>query len=242
MAGPHDRPNRYGFPQTQWTLMREALHSEGARNQLLSLYHRPVRAFFMALARDAPEADELTQSFLVKELALLANARGGVVRGANPSTGRFRDYLAVALRNHWLGELRKKRRNRGFTPKDDDEWDRLELPRLPDAEQTFLKVWIQALVTDALQRAKEMSEQQGKQEHFSIFLAHFFPASGAEDSWEAIARRFGLATGKIARNRAQTVAGYVRIALLEQIAMRETETDLAQEVRDLLSILGEFHD
>ena len=87
-----------------------------------------------------------------------------------------------------------------------------------------------------------MAAEHGKQEHFSAFLAHFLPASGEDNSWEAIARHLRLPDGKTARNRAQTVAGYFKTALLDRLAARETGSDLGEQVRELLAILERSHD
>ena len=138
MASGRDRPGRDAFPDTRWSLVAAAQHSEGSRDELVSLYHRPVRAFFLKLARNAPEADELTQGFFVKELAHLAEARGGVVHGDKPSAGRFRDYLARSLKNHWLGDLRRRGKFRGeLAQRTMTRGNGLKFPSCPTPSRAF---------------------------------------------------------------------------------------------------------
>jgi DNA-directed RNA polymerase specialized sigma24 family protein len=244
MTGQDTTSDRFGFTETHWPLIVDAIESPQARSRLFARYQRPARAYLLMLTRNSDEADEVLQSFFVAELTRLAQqGKGGVLRGADPTKGRFRDYLKKSLHNHWLGIIRNKPGPSILVvPEDDDAWDRLELPGQKNAEQSFYRSWIEQLIADALRKVEAICRDRGQQEHLDLFLAHYLPADGADDSWEDIASRFNLPDGKTARNRAQTVAAHFRAALGELLAEEDREADLAEEIRDLLAMLGEGDD
>jgi RNA polymerase sigma factor (sigma-70 family) len=79
---------------TLWTVVNQA-HRNGeevaeAQRKLLERYGGAARRYLLAATRDADAADELFQEFAVRFL------RGGL-RGANPTRGRFRDFLKGVL-------------------------------------------------------------------------------------------------------------------------------------------------
>jgi DNA-directed RNA polymerase specialized sigma24 family protein len=244
MTGQETTADRFGFTATHWPLVEAALDSSQARSRLFARYERPARAYLLMLTGNPDQAEEVLQSFFVAELERLAQqGKGGVVRGADPTKGRFRDYLKASLRNHWLGMLRQEHgRPIMVVPEDEDAWDRLDLPKQKNAEQSYYKAWIEQLVVDALRKVEAICRERGQQEHLDLFLAHYLPTTSAEDSWEDIARRFKLPHGKTARNRAQTVVAHFRIALAELLAEEGTPADLAEEIHDLLAMLGDSDD
>jgi hypothetical protein len=196
------------------------------------------------LTRNPSQADEVLQSFFATELERLAqDGSAGVVRGADRTKGRFRDYLKASLRNHWLAMIRKEQGGPNLVvPGSEDAWDRLDVPNYGSAEHSYYKTWIEQLVADALRKVETLCRERGQQEHLDLFLAHYLPAAGTDESWEAVARRFGLPNGKTARNRAQTVVGHFRTVLGELLTEEDAGIDLSQEIDDILSMLGDGGD
>ena len=241
---PHDT---FDFPKTRWDLVIAARDSEGARNQLLTLYNRPILAYFRALTRHGATAEELRQSFFVAELTRLSgDGEGGVVRRADPRKGRFRDYLKQSLRRHWLSWLRRKQSDPLPVPDDTDS----RHPRVEDAERAveeaeraFVGAWVRQMIVVALRSVERTCQERGQEQHFTIFTAYYFP-NNAEDhpSWEALAERTFLKNGQQARNRAATVQAHFHRAFGELLLQERPGGVLLNEVRDVLSILGEEHD
>jgi len=230
------KQDTFGFPETRWDLVLAARDSEGARNQLLALYYRPVLAYFRALARHAATAEELRQSFFVAELTRLSGeVERGVVRRADPSKGRFRDYLKKSLRRHWLSSFRGAHDDTLPLPNDEDSWH----PTIEIAEGELDRAWVRQMVVIALRSVESICLERGQEKHFAIFTSHYFPASGADPSWEALAVRFGLGDGRTARNRAITVQAHLRPILRDMLLRGRPGADLSQEVLDVLSILGD---
>jgi RNA polymerase sigma-70 factor (ECF subfamily) len=80
---------------TMWTVLRQAHGgppdaATAAKQLLLERYGGAVRRYLMGLLRDTHAADDLTQEFAVLVVA-------GKFRAADPSKGRFRNYVKTTL-------------------------------------------------------------------------------------------------------------------------------------------------
>jgi RNA polymerase sigma-70 factor (ECF subfamily) len=97
---------------TEWTLMRSALtptdgevpstESVEAMNSLISKYHDAVSRYLRLKLRDENLADEVNQEFWTKVLT-------GKLAGADPSKGRFRDYLRTVLHRLIIDHFRGRK-------------------------------------------------------------------------------------------------------------------------------------
>src|SRR5262245_30006620 len=64
-------------------------------------YATAIRAYLGAMLRSADDVEEVAQEFLLR---VVEHGFGG----ADPSRGRFRDYLKVAVRNAAVSHLRRR--------------------------------------------------------------------------------------------------------------------------------------
>src|SRR3954466_3601502 len=90
---------------THWPLITDPA-------QFVLRYAPAIRQYLVALLRNAHEADDVTQEFLLR----------GLLRGFVRTThlrGRFRDYLKTAVRNAALSHL-SRRADRGARGPDPD--------------------------------------------------------------------------------------------------------------------------
>ena len=249
--------NRFGFPMTRWTLVDDAKGVEPAQIALMDLYYRPVRAFFLYLSRKTQPplrdveayADDLTQDFFLWEWTHLIKKDGGIVHHAERTRGRFRNLLMKSMTHFWLIGLRhmKKDELSPVIPEDEDEWNVLTAKldnssNLNDAERVFFLAWIENLVAQVLQEVEAICQKKGQDQHFQVFIEHYFPTQPCDDSWEGIAQRHGLKDGKSARNLASTVTAHVKKALISKFSLEHAEREIPQEIRDILTELGEDHD
>lgn len=93
--------------ETEWTMVRRAHDADGsqaarAAEQLVTRYARPVYRYLLSSLRDPDAADEVFQDFGLRLCS-------GAFRNANPSAGRFRDYLKTAVIRLVLDYRRKHR-------------------------------------------------------------------------------------------------------------------------------------
>lgn len=234
--------DRFGFPPTDLMLLESAQRDERRRGQYLTRYYPPVRAFFSYLiARSRQfdaDADDLTQTFLMKELE-----RCVLAHRFDPQKGSFRGYLKKAMENHWLMHLRREKdRHRLVFPQDEAEWDHEIARKIPDAMASFDQTYLEEArdwIEQALAATRAICARKGKAMHFEIFVAHYLPAPGLDPSWEAIAVRYGLADGRTARNRAETATRHFLKALRDCIGLTDDpRNENSDKLREVLAYLG----
>jgi RNA polymerase sigma-70 factor (ECF subfamily) len=146
-------------------------------------YAQAIHAYLKALLRNAHDAEEVAQEFLLRGIT-----RGFVRR--EPLRGRFRDYLKSAVRNAALSHLRRWRPARGRGA---------NLAQLPAddvqalAEQEWVSQWQQCLLDRALQALDHHQRRSpGNLFYTVVRLALDYP----EDDSTALAAR---ASGQIGR-------------------------------------------
>ncbi|MAE67999.1 MAG: hypothetical protein CMJ18_27420 [Phycisphaeraceae bacterium] len=87
------------FPSTAWTDVAaagtDAQEGRKALEALINRYHRPLKGFLMrTMGFDVHEAADLIQAFILQKIL-----EGDLVSAADREKGRFRAFLATALRN-----------------------------------------------------------------------------------------------------------------------------------------------
>jgi RNA polymerase sigma-70 factor (ECF subfamily) len=137
--------------------------------QFVIRYAPAIRRYLSAVLRDANEAEEAIQDFLVRVM------EHGFA-GADPGRGRFRDYLRTAVRNAALTHLRKKaseRRLQAASPPSGAE----EAAPGDAAEREWLAEWRQCLLTRAWRAVeRHESRQKGNLSYTVLRLASQYPS------------------------------------------------------------------
>jgi RNA polymerase sigma factor (sigma-70 family) len=218
---PPTRPgSKAVFPQTSWTLLAEACGADGAaaraREEFLTRYYKPVRAYLGSIVRDPERADELTQSFF--ERVVLS---GRILRAADRSKGGFRPFLKQALRNFVTDDLRRQAAGPGPTVRPDAAtrgWDSVtDGPSPPSPETEYHQAWVRNLLEIALTKVRDACAAKGQEHHFELFRGRYLSETEDQPSWRELGAPFGL-DEKAARNRTETVARHFRLVLREMLA------------------------
>jgi DNA-directed RNA polymerase specialized sigma24 family protein len=121
---------------TMWTMVLEAHSGEAdsaaaALAALAQRYSGVVYRYLLGAVRDPDSAAELSQEFALRILR-------GAFRHADPSRGRFRDYLKTAL-IHLVDDYHTNRRSRPRPLQHDVPAD--PAPEFADTEPDFLSTW-----------------------------------------------------------------------------------------------------
>lgn len=138
-------PQRLSQISTAWTIVSQA-HSKSAnavavaQAALVERYQAAVYRYLLAAVRDPDEAAELFQEFALRLVR-------GDFGGADPSRGRFRDYVRSALINLVINQRKKKR----FAQPLDPATVEASVPEHEgvDCDQQFLDQWRAALLDRA---------------------------------------------------------------------------------------------
>ena len=224
---------------TEWTLIRTA-HTpvqEGspeshdvaeAMQKLIARYHDAVERYLKLKLRDENLADEVMQEFWAKLLT-------GKLAGADPSKGRFRDYLRTVLHRLIIDHFRS-RRTQQLPPGD------LIDPSKPDDD--FDQVWRELVIKRVWSRLETYEVQTPKNRYATVLhLRADHPDAPIDDLTNRLGQRIGTLVSSEAfrktlqRARAKFLELFIQ-ELRETIHPAEPE-DIEAEIFDLG--LGSFY-
>ena len=224
------------FPETHWSALAVAtVNGETAgREALESLcrsYWNPVRDFIVFRGFREAEADDLTQSFLVRL------CERSVWRRADAGRGRFRSFLLGAL-NHFLADELDRRR----TAKRGGGAEHVPLhqaglapPALTaDDEAHFDREWAMAILADALNEVKTAGNWCDGE--FEV-LRRFLPGAGDPLSLEEGAARTGCGLAAM-KSQVHRLRGRFRAAVQQRVAVTVSAPhEIDAEIRHLGRVL-----
>jgi RNA polymerase sigma factor (sigma-70 family) len=219
---------------------------ETARKALADLcktYWRPIFAFICRRGYCVPDAQDLTQDFLLMVL------EGDLLKRADPSRGRFRSLLLKALQNFLTDDTTRKRaRKRGGNTKfvSWDEWmaeapsnlavTAQEAETWP-AEKIFDVRWAATAVEHALRRLGEECEMRGRRRVFDV-LSDCLAAERQDVSYPKLSKTLGVPETAVKRLVHQLRQRY-RALLREEVAQTvEKPEDVDEELRYLCAALA----
>jgi RNA polymerase sigma-70 factor (ECF subfamily) len=183
---------------TEWSLIFQS-HTgtpeqvAAAQAELMGRYAGAVHRYLLSALHDPHAASDLSQEFALRFL------RGDFHR-ADPSRGRFRDFVRRALRNLTIDDRRRSRARRvsdAFPePIDPVEEDR-------EFDRQFLASWRSELMARAWDALERLEEQTGQPYHAVLRLRVEHPESHSPE----LAERLSATLGR------PITAGGVRMAL-----------------------------
>ena len=238
------------FSTTRWSMVLacadSAVGEETARKALADLcktYWRPIFAFICRRGYSVPDAQDLTQDFLLMVL------EGDLLKRADPSRGRFRSLLLKALQNFLTDDtIRKRARKRGGDVKfvSWDEW-MAEAPSnlvvaaqeaetwLP--EKIFDVRWAATVVENALRHLGEECEVCDRRRVFDV-LSECLAAEREDVSYPKLAKILDISETTVKRLVHQLRQRY-RALLRDEVAQTvEKPEDVDEELRYLCAVLA----
>jgi RNA polymerase sigma-70 factor (ECF subfamily) len=164
---PEELDQRLTQLSTQWTLVFQAHRGTPeqiatAQVELMGRYSGAVQRYLLGALRDPDAAEELNQEFALRFL------RGDFHR-ADPSRGRFRDFVKRALRN-LMADDRRRRRSRPRTVGDDLPEPASEETGDADFDRRFLASWRAELIARAWAALARLQEEGGQPYHTVLRL------------------------------------------------------------------------
>jgi len=178
------------FPTTQWTLLaRASVTGETAAGEALELlcrrYWLPLYRFIRARGYPEPEAQDLTQEFLVHVL------EHSTLKNADRLRGRFRSFLCGALIRFLSDQYDRRRalkRGGGVVHVSISENGGDFGGTLDPGAILFDREWALAILANALRLVEDEYDGGDK---FAV-LRRFLPGSLVSSTYEAAAAEIGL--------------------------------------------------
>jgi len=230
------------FATTHWSVVLAAGQSADARataalEQLCRTYWYPLYAYVRRRGYGPEDAQDLTQEFLTRLLAI--HALGAV----HPAKGRFRSFLLASL-NHFLAnewdKTRAQKRGGGQTVISLDDAEaryRNEPSEEMSPERIFERQWALTLLAQVTARLQEDYQLAGKGEVFDALQVYLTGEKGLPPYRET-ADQVGLSLDAIKKAVERLRRRYGEL-LREQIAHTVTNPiEVDEEIRYLRSVLG----
>ncbi|MBZ5632410.1 MAG: sigma-70 family RNA polymerase sigma factor [Acidobacteriia bacterium] len=234
------------FPTTRISLVRAAAGGSDRRSRealatLCGMYWYPLYAYVRRCGHDADEAQDLTQSFIVRLL------EKNSLRHFQQERGRFRSFLLASLKHFLANErdaVRAQKRGGGLAPlplnvvlHTGERRYSLEPRDEMTPQRVFEKHWAWSLLNRVLDRLREEAAGSGKGEQFDR-LRGCLTGDDNGIGYRDLARELGMSEGavKVAVHR---LRHRFHEALREEISITVTDpNEISEEIRYLLTVLG----
>lgn len=148
---------------TQWSIVQD-LHGQepdairAAQTALVERYGEAVRRYLLGALRDVEAANELFQEFALKFV------RGDFQR-ANPSQGRFRDYLKGVVYRLIMDHHRRREREAKRVDYPVEETIDSGQSQACEVDEAFTRSWRDQLLSRAWYHLSELERSSGKPFH-----------------------------------------------------------------------------
>jgi DNA-directed RNA polymerase specialized sigma24 family protein len=233
------------FLTTHWSLVEQAGTDQALIGSLFERYWKPVYCYLRRKGYGNEDAKDLTQGFF-HEIVLGHH----LVEKADPSKGRFRSYLLVALDRYLLNVKDKREARKRIPPDRLIALDTMDLSELPpaisglDAEASFNYAWVSTLLEEVLEQVQNECHQEGLGTHWQLFhervLQPIVEAAEPPPLAELCGRHGILDTGK-ASNMVITVKRRFQTALYRQLRrLVASDEQVREEFEEIRRFFPDF--
>lgn len=230
---PQPEPNGSPWPTTRWSIIfgagrEEGEVSEAALQALFLRYRDPIRKYIERKVKDAHQAEDITQDFMIH---LMKNRR---LARPDPTVGRFRCYLSVSilnfLKNIWsrkspgvdsLHEVDGAGRTLGDTLADES-----------DKTVDFTRLYAFQVISNTYLRLKEKYQLAGQEKRFDV-LENFLEGKNPIMSQRQAAETLGMSEVAIGV-AAMRLRDEFADVMLEEISLT---VESPEEVQDELNAI-----
>ena len=163
--------NRH-FPMTQWTRILDTSQRQSVLAELCERYWKPLYGYLRCKGFSNDQAKDLVQGFFTEKVI-----DQELIKVADRTKGRFRNFLLVALRNYTINIQKRDRHNPAVSldsPGVDPQSDQ-------DAERLFNRTWAEQVLDRVLEALKQECERKGRQAHWGLFYEWLIEPQGEQD-------------------------------------------------------------
>jgi RNA polymerase sigma factor (sigma-70 family) len=221
--------------------------ASAALAQLCQTYWSPLYTYVRSRGYPVHDAQDLTQGFFAYLIEHKIHLR------ADRQLGKFRSFLLASLKN-FLSHAREREQTlkrgggRDFVPFDEGRAEAAEslfqthvssnTAAVPE-DTLFEKSWAETLVETALRRLAAAYKAEGKEQLFEKFQS--FLAVGADPlpSYPELAARMAVTESTIRSHVTRLRARYREMLRAEVRRTVDTESEVDEELRELLRVLIE---
>ncbi|MGD0816083.1 MAG: hypothetical protein ABSA83_21025 [Verrucomicrobiota bacterium] len=190
------------FPRTDWAGLGKAADADAARlDDLIRLYWVPLRIFLVATFPSLKDQAEV----LLQEFAEDKILKDGWLRRADPTRGRFRDFLKTSLRHFVLDRLNRAEVRHAPVSLEDLEQE-LAGPARPSEE--FDLTWVRIVLAKTLRRMEADCRDPGADQPRRTYIWQMFRIrlidpvlnDAPQTPYDELIERFGIKSPTDASN------------------------------------------
>jgi RNA polymerase sigma factor (sigma-70 family) len=249
LAGNECRQSDF-FPSTHWSAVLASGRGEAepevvqaALAELCQTYWTPLYSFVRSRGYTVHDAQDLTQSFFAYLLEHKIYAR------VDRQKGKFRSFLLASLKNflaHAADRARTLKRGGGqdFLPLHEDQAKEAESlfqahSNTSSEDRLFDRSWAEALLAAGLERLSADYKGESKENLFNEL--RIFVAGGADrlPTYAELTDRLGIAESTLRSHVTRLRARYLEALRAEVRRTVHTETEVDEELRELIQVLTE---
>ena len=238
------------FPSTRWSVVFAAGRSQAepdisqaALAELCQTYWAPLYSFVRSRGYTVHDAQDLTQSFFAYLLEHKIYAR------VDRQKGKFRSFLLASLKNflaHAADRARTLKRGGGqdFLPLREEQAKEAESlfqahSTASSGDRLFDRSWAEALLAAGLERLSADYKGESKEKLFNEL--RIFVAGGADrpPTYAELTDRLGIAESTLRSHVTRLRARYLEALRAEVRRTVHTETQVDEELRELIHVLTE---
>jgi RNA polymerase sigma-70 factor (ECF subfamily) len=238
------------FPSTRWSVVLAAGRSQAepeisqtALAELCQIYWAPLYSFVRSRGYTVHDAQDLTQSFFAYLLQHKIYAR------VDRRKGKFRSFLLASVKNflaHEAERARTLKRGGGqdFLPLHEEQAKEAESlfqthSTAGSEDRLFDRSWAEALLAAGLERLSADYKGESKEKLFNEL--RIFVAGGVDrpPTYAELTDRLGIAESTLRSHVTRLRARYLEALRAEVRRTVHTETQVDEELRELIHVLTE---
>jgi DNA-directed RNA polymerase specialized sigma24 family protein len=233
MVRPYDHTSLGGanrqFPQTEWTRMLDGRQREEVLVELCQDYWKPIYSYLRAMGFRNEQAKDLAQGFFTDKVL-----GQDLIRKADRTKGRFRNFLLRSVRNYAISIQRTAKPHRSL---DGDREDPVSAGN-PEAE--FNRVWADGLLQEVLAELEQECGQRGKEMHWHVFHDWLLdPQIEQKKTMSEICLRYGVQDSSKAYHMIENVKRRFRALLRSRLGqVVASNVDAEAEIREFIGIFS----
>src|SRR4051812_10649995 len=244
MANQQDNGVYRPFPVTQWSLVRQAAHSDPetkrrALTNLLEQYVPAMKCYLTMGKRLEPDkADDLMQSFLTSKVI-----DQDLIERADKDRGKFRTFILTALDRFIVNQHRfdrAQKRSPSNMAAIEDQPEPADEEVAPD--ETFDVAWAKQVINRTVERMKQECRGSGRLDLWQVFEARVLaPTLGQSEAvpYEELIAKAGFTSPVQAANALVTAKRMFARIIRQVISEYEgSDAEIDGELNDLHEILA----
>ena len=220
--------NRH-FPMTQWTRILDTSQRQSMLAELCERYWKPLYGYLRCKGFSNDQAKDLVQGFFTEKVI-----DQELIKAADRTKGRFRNFLLVALRNYSINIQKKDKHGATIgldSPGVDPQSER-------DAVRLFNRTWAEQVLDRVLEALKQECERKGRQAHWGLFYEWLIESKTDEDkaTMEELCAKYDLDTAQQAYKIVCRTKERFRAILRERLRSQvDQDGNIDQEIGEFIT-------